>query len=277
MVTDPARDSSEPAGDAPAERADGGATGSSAPRKKRGRRIAAWVLGILAALLGLVVLGFLLWANIGVMAAEPDALAAVRDDPDVTLTDAGPAWVLAPASGESDTGLVFIPGAKVEPVAYAATLVGVVEEGATVVITKPTLNLAFFDFRPLSDFTALVPDVEDWSVGGHSLGGVRACQLAEGTDGLVLFGSYCANDLSESELAALSISGSEDGLSTPEKIDEAAHLLPADTVFVVIEGGNHAGFGAYGPQAGDGEATIPPAEIRAQITDALTPFLLGAD
>ncbi len=98
---------------------------------------------------------------------------------------------------------------------------------------------------------------------------MRACQLAEGTDGLVLFGSYCANDLSESGLAALSISGSEDGLSTPEKIDEAAHLLPADTVFVVIEGGNHAGFGAYGPQAGDGEATIPDAEIRAQITDAL--------
>lgn len=235
------------------------------------------MFGGLGALLVVVVVGFLLWANIGVMAAEPDALTAVRDDPDVTLTDAGGAWVLATSTGPSDTGLVFIPGAKVEPVAYAATLVGVVEDGVTVVITKPTLNLAFFDFRPLTDFTALVPDVQEWFVGGHSLGGVRACQLAEGTDGLVLFASYCANDLSQSGLAALSISGSEDGLSTPEKIDEAAHLLPADTVFVVIEGGNHAGFGAYGPQSGDGEATIPDAEIRAQITDALAPFLLGAD
>lgn len=247
----------------------------SAPPKRRGRRIVAWVLGSLAALILLAVVGFLLWANIGVMAAEPEALAAVRDDPDVTLTDAGGAWILAPASGDSDTGLVFIPGAKVDPLAYAATLVGVVEEGATVVITKPTLNLAFFDFRPLSDFTDLVPGIDTWSVGGHSLGGVRACQLVEGTDGLVLFGSYCANDLSESGLAALSISGSEDGLSTPEKIDEAAHLLPADTIFVVIDGGNHAGFGAYGPQAGDGEATISDAEIRAQIADALGPFLLG--
>ena len=233
------------------------------------------MLGSLAALIVLAGLGFLLWANIGVMAAEPEALAAVRDDPDVTLTDAGGAWILAPASGDSDTGLVFIPGAKVDPLAYAATLVGVVEEGATVVITKPTLNLAFFDFRPLSDFTALVPGIDEWSVGGHSLGGVRACQLAEGTDGLVLFGSYCANDLSDADLAALSISGSQDGLSTPAKIDEAAHLLPADTIFVVIEGGNHAGFGAYGPQPGDGEATIPDDEINAQITDALAPFLLG--
>jgi hypothetical protein len=249
---------------------------SPAPTKsRRRRRILAWVLGSIGALILLAVVGFLLWANIGVMAAEPDALAAVRDDPAVTLTDEGAAWVLAPSSGDSETGLVFIPGAKVDPLAYAATLVGVVDDGVTVVITKPTLNLAFFDFRPLSDFTALAPEVKDWFVGGHSLGGVRACQLTEGTDGLVLFGSYCATDLSEADLAALSISGSEDGLSTPEKIDEAAHLLPADTVFVVIEGGNHAGFGAYGPQPGDGEATIPDADIRAQITDALAPFLLG--
>lgn len=249
---------------------------ASAPESKprRGRRILVWVLGSIGALILLVVVGFLLWANLGVMAAEPEALAAARDDPSVSLTDAGGAWVLAPSSGDSDTGLVFIPGAKVDPLAYAATLVGVVEDGATVVITKPTLNLAFFDFRPLSEFTALAPDVEDWFVGGHSLGGVRACQLAEDADGLVLFGSYCANDLSESDLAALSISGSRDGLSTPEKIDEAAPLLPADTTFVVIEGGNHAGFGAYGPQPGDNEASIPDADIREQITDALGPFLL---
>lgn len=233
------------------------------------------MLGSLAALLGLAVLGFLLWANIGVMAAEPEALAAVQDDPALTLTDEGSAWVLAPADGASETGLVFIPGAKVEPVAYAATLAGVAAEGVTVVITKPTLNLAFFDLRPLSEFTALAPEVPDWFVGGHSLGGVRACQLAEDTDGLVLFGSYCATDLSGTDLPVLSISGSEDGLSTPAKIEEAADLLPADTEFVVIEGGNHAGFGAYGPQAGDGEATIPPAEIQEQITAVLGPFLRG--
>ena len=77
----------------------------------------------------LAIVGFLLWANIGVMAAEPDALAAVRADPAITLTDEGGAWVMAPASGESDTGLVFIPGAKVDPLAYAATLAGVVGRG----------------------------------------------------------------------------------------------------------------------------------------------------
>ncbi|MGC5222316.1 alpha/beta hydrolase [Micromonospora sp. DT81.3] len=245
-----------------------------APRKRRARRVLAGVLGALGALILLLVVGFLVYAYVGVMGAEPDALGEVQENPDVTLTDAGPAWVLAPASGESETGLVFIPGAKVDAVAYASTLVGAVEEGATVVITKPTLNLAFFDFRPLSTFTELAPEVDEWFVGGHSLGGVRACQLAEGTAGLVLFASYCANDLSDSGLAALSISATEDGLSTTEKVDAAAGLLPADVIFVVIEGGNHAGFGAYGPQPGDGEATISAEEMRAQITDALAPFLL---
>ena len=233
-----------------------------------------WVLGIVVAVLLAAIVGFLLWANIGVMGPEQDDLAEVRNDAALILTEEDAAWVLTPSSGDSEVGLVFIPGAKVDPLAYTATLASVAREGVTIVITKPTLNLAFFDLRPLSAFTELAPGIEEWSVGGHSLGGVRACQLAEGADGLVLFASYCANDLSESGLPALSISASEDGLSTPQKIDDAAHLLPGDTVFVEIEGGNHAGFGAYGPQPGDGRATIPDAEVRREITDALGPFLL---
>ncbi|MGQ2915274.1 alpha/beta hydrolase [Microbacterium aurantiacum] len=250
------------------------ASAQKTPRR-RGLRVLWWILGSIGALIAAAVVAFLVWANVGVMAAEPEALAAVESDPAVTLTDEGSAWVLAPAEGGSDTGLVFIPGAKVEADAYAATLVEAVQEGATVVITKPTLNLAFFDLRPLSDFTALAPDVSVWAVGGHSLGGVRACQLAEDADALVLFASYCANDLSASDLPVLSIAGSEDGLSTPEKIAESASLLPSDSEFVEIDGGNHAGFGAYGPQAGDNPATISDEQIRADITAALAPFLLA--
>lgn len=36
--------------------------------------------------------------------------------------------------------------------------------------------------------------------------------------------------------------------------------LPADTTEVMIEGGCHAGFGAYGPQSGDGTPSIPSKE-----------------
>lgn len=241
--------------------------------QKKSRRIVKRVLWAVAIVVLLAVGGILAWSQIGVMAAEPEPLAAVRDNPEITVTDADEGIVLEPADGGSDRGLVFIPGAKVDPWAYASILQGLAEEGTTVVITRPWLNLAFFDPRGLAAFTSAAPDVDVWAVGGHSLGGVRACQLAPDAVALVLFASYCATDLSGSGLPVLSVSGSEDGLSTPEKIADARPELPADAEFVEIDGAAHASFGDYGPQAGDGTPTIDDDEMHAEITDVVGSFL----
>ena len=241
--------------------------------QKKPRRILKRVLWSVAIVLVVAVGGVLAWTQIGVMAAEPEPLASVRENPAITVTDADQGIVLAPADGRSDLGLVFIPGAKVDPWAYAAILQGLAEEGVTVVITRPWLNLAFFDPRGLDAFTSAAPDVDVWGVGGHSLGGVRACQLADDADALVLFASYCANDLSGSGLPVLSLSGSEDGLSTPEKIADARDQLPADADMVEIEGASHASFGDYGPQGGDGTPTISRDEMHAEVTRLTDEFL----
>ena len=234
-------------------------------------------IGLVAALLVivLVAVAFLVWANI-VMQGDRDRSIEVWTDKGVEVTSTEHSVVMAPAGVASETGLVFIPGAKVDPYAYMYKLAGIVERtGATIVITKPTLNLAFFDQRPLTTFTADAPGVDRWFVGGHSLGGVRACMLADdpAVTGLILFGSYCANDLADSGLEVLSISGSRDGLTTPEKIADARPLLPTDATFVAIEGLNHAGFGDYGTQPGDNSATIPTDQQRDEITDALAAVL----
>lgn len=237
---------------------------------KRRRRVLRWIFGILGGLVIAAVVGILVWSQVGVMAAEPEPLAAVRTDDRTTITDDSAGIVMAPSAGESDVGLVFIPGAKVDPWGYAATLSGLVaDDELTVVITKPWLNLAFFDLRGLSSFTDLAPGVTTWMAGGHSLGGVRSCQLAADADALVLFASYCATDVSSTDLPVLSLSGSEDGLSTPEKIAEARHLLPADAEMVEIPGASHASFGAYGPQAGDGTPTATAADVDAIITEQI--------
>ncbi|WP_349897836.1 alpha/beta hydrolase [Parafrigoribacterium soli] len=243
---------------------------------RRAWRVTRLVLIILAALLVIVIVGFLIWANTGVMQAEKASLEKVRSNPAVSITERDNAVVLAPTGRSSGVGLVFIPGAKVAADAYLYKLSGAVaQDGLTVVITKPILNLAFFDQRPLSDFTSDARGISTWYVGGHSLGGVRACQYADQpkVTGLILFGSYCANDLSSTKLAVLSIGGSNDGLSTPSKIKDAAGLLPADATFVQIEGSNHARFGDYGVQAGDGVATISSAKARRVITEGVTRFL----
>ena len=125
------------------------------------------------------------------------------------------------------------------------------------------------------------PNFETRVIGGHSLGGVMAANYAlkhqEMMDGVVFWASYPSgsDDLSASNLAVLSIFGSNDGLSTPEKIAASETLLPKDTVFEKIEGGNHAQFGSYGPQKGDKQAEISPEAQQAQIVNATLKFLIS--
>lgn len=243
-------------------------------RRWTGRRIAAVIAGSVGGLLVAAVLGILVWSQVGVMDAEPAPFDAVRADDRIDLTDEDGSVILSPAAGPGDVGLVFIPGAKVEAEAYAARLADLVaEDGLTIVITRPWLNLAFFDPRPLSAFTDLEPEVSTWLVGGHSLGGVRACQLAPDAHGLVLFASYCANDLSASGLPVLSLSGSEDGLTTRDKIADARQLLPADAVLVEIPGAAHSSFGDYGLQPGDGTPDIADPAMTAVLTRSLADLL----
>lgn len=228
----------------------------------------------LVAVIVITVGAVLVWSQVGVMEADPDDVAAVRSNDAITLTDAAEGIVLSPTEGTSEIGFVFIPGAKVDPLAYAPLLQDIVaEERVTVVITRPWLNLAFFDPRGLDAFTTAAPHITSWIVGGHSLGGVRACQLSADANALILFASYCAVDLSASEHDVLSVSGSEDRLTTAHKIADARHLLPEDATFVEIDGASHASFGSYGDQAGDGTATLTLEQMRAELDSVLEPLL----
>lgn len=154
--------------------------------------------------------------------------------------------------------------------------------GHTVVIVKQPLGIAFLAMGALDAARTTDTSVRDWVVGGHSLGGTVAAMDAARTPsagaapvtGLLLFASYPADDLSgSSDLAVESVSGTRDGLATPEKIGASRADLPADADFTVIEGASHAQFGDYGPQAGDGTPTISHDDARAQISSAATSFL----
>jgi len=228
---------------------------------------------ITAAVIACAAAGSLAYAASPMM-AEDAPLAHARAT--VTVTETADAVVLTP-DAPGDRGLVFLAGARVDPAAYADKLSGVAASGITVVIARPTLNFAILETRPFAAWEGLAPGVEHWAVGGHSLGGVRACMYAadpaNDITGLALFGSYCSVDLSGSGLPVLSLAGGEDRLSTPEKIAAAAPLLPADAVFTTIPGASHAQFGDYGIQPGDGPQDADDAEVRAAITDAMVAFL----
>jgi pimeloyl-ACP methyl ester carboxylesterase len=239
------------------------------------------VIGFIA--LGGLVVGiasFLSWASLP-MPAEPGPLASARADPAITLTESADGVVLAPKH-PNGTGIVYLAGARVDPAAYADKLSGIVDAGVTVVIARPILNFAIFEFRPLSTFEGLAANsgVTRWYVGGHSLGGVRACQYAADAEahpstrgtiaGVIFFGSYCAVDLSHTDLPVLTLSATRDGLSTPA---DAAPLLPTDAQLVKLPGADHAQFGNYGAQSGDNPATASDAQTKREITDAVLAFL----
>ena len=99
-----------------------------------------------------------------------------------------------------------------------------------------------------------------------------AAKHAEEFEGLVLLAAYSTEDLSDSGLKVLSLYGSEDGVLNREKYEEYRSNLPEDTVEYVIQGGNHAGFGSYGEQEGDGQARVSQGEQIAIMVDWIGRF-----
>ena len=164
----------------------------------------------------------------------------------------------------ADTGLIFYPGGKVEHTAYVPLMEALAARGILCVLVEMPFRLAVLDVSAADGVQEKYPQIQSWYIGGHSLGGSMAASYLEQNAaryaGLVLLGSYSTADLSDTALAVLSIYGSEDGVLNREKYDACMGNLPENTVQIVIEGGNHACFGVYGEQKGDGTASITGAE-----------------
>ncbi len=139
-------------------------------------------------------------------------------------------------------------------------------QGYLAVIVPMPLNLAVLAPGKASQVMAAYPEIKDWIIGGHSLGGSMAANYVKQNptllDGLFFWAAYPASgdDLSQETIKVVSVSGSLDGLATPDKIEASRVLLPTDTIWIPIEGGNHAQFGWYGDQPGDNPAEISRAE-----------------
>ena len=161
-------------------------------------------------------------------------------------------------------GLVFYPGGKVEHTAYVPLMQACAERGILCVLVEMPFNLAVLDINAADGIQREYPEIEDWYIGGHSLGGsMAASYLADHREdykGLILLGSYSTEDLSDTDLAVLSVYGSEDTVMNRKKYDENRSNLPSDYTEYVIDGGCHAYFGMYGAQKGDGTPTVTNEE-----------------
>lgn len=235
------------------------------------------VLAVLAVIVVSSVLAFAFWANDALPASDV-ALQAMQSDEQVQVSEEN-GWVtFSPVDdAQPEVGFIFYPGGRVDYRAYSPVLRMIAEQGYFVALVPVPLNLAFFDINVAASVQAQYPEISHWVVGGHSLGGVAASVYAKDhlgeLDGLVFFASYPADDsLKNTDLNVFSIYGTRD-MAGMEKFDETKTLLPTQTQYVVIDGGNHAQFGSYGFQPGDNEATISPEEQWSQISTATVDFL----
>jgi hypothetical protein len=226
----------------------------------------------------MLAVAFVFWASDAAPASET-ALQAMNSDSQVYVSPENGWVVFFPAeNARPETGFIFYPGGKVDYRAYAPVLKLIAAQGYFVVVVPVPLNLAFFDINAASRVEAAYPEIKNWFVGGHSLGGVAAASYASGHEeirGVVFWASYPADDsLKTGNIPAVSIYGTNDGLATGEKLDESKALLLPDTKFVAIEGGNHAQFGSYGLQSGDNEANISPEAQWTQTANATVDFFI---
>jgi predicted esterase len=222
------------------------------------------------------VVAFVVWAR-DASRAEPIAYTFALENPSVVIETHGAFITIRPASKRPAIGLLFYPGARVSPEAYVAKL-SAISTAAKIQISigRPRLNLAVFSITQADEMRGALAGVTRWYIGGHSLGGAMACHYAswypERLEGVLLFGTYCGSDISKSTLRVLSITGENDGVMPPDKISQARSQMPAGARMIQVPGMNHAQFGNYGPQAGDGTAAISDASARVALSEAVENF-----
>jgi len=236
-------------------------------------------------------IGFLVWAVVsttwmmGKFRTRGVAPELLEDSPTVTVQDTEETLAFLPSSPTASTGLVFLVGAGVAAEAYAPLLRPIAEQGHPVIVVRLPWRVAPLErhkqiaVRRARTVLESQGTAESWVIAGHSQGGALAARVArnppEHLRAVVLIGTSHPKrfDLSESPVPITKIYGTHDGVATVEQIEANRHLLPPDTRWIEIEGGNHSQFAHYGHQLFDGTPTVSRGKqqdiTRAALVDAL--------
>ena len=236
---------------------------------------------ILRGIVALVLVGLSLWGISWATYARPplpEAVEALESDDLVTVTQE-PWLTFMPAKVPPSVCLIFYPGGRIDPRAYASLARAIASEGYLVVIPEMPINMAVFNPNVADEIIYYFPNINHWALAGHSVGGTMAVQYTDRhpdtIEGLAIWASYPANssDISDLDIPVISIYGSREVTVTDTSVGERAHLLPEDTRYIRIEGGDHHQFGSYEINAEDHLATISPESQHQQIIQAILDLL----
>ena len=237
------------------------------------KRIGRIVGGVLLAVLVVLLAGAAVFTD-GSYRAEEEAYAAIRASGDgITVTEQDGMLLFVPEGATK--GFIFYPGARVQAEAYAPLMRRIAERGAACVLVQMPCNAALLNINAADRVYDALPQIEEWYIGGHSMGGAAAGSYAAGhadrVKGVALLGAYTTHTLDG--LSALSVYGSEDHVLNRKNYETYRANLPADATELVIEGGCHALFGNYGAQKGDGVPSVSAEEQQTVTAAAIAQWM----
>lgn len=195
-------------------------------------------------------------------------------------------YVFEPKRIAPRIGFIILPGGNCDPRSYAPAAYAIAAKGFLTCILPVPECIAMYGYMRADKIITDYATIEQWVIGGHSVGGTAAGMYAvesNNISGVVIWASLAnpSSELDKTTIKVLSVYGSLDGRVPPEDVMENAVYLPEDTVFVEIEGGNHAQFGWIDsspyPMEGDNAATITIEEQQEIIIDVTADFLKQFD
>jgi hypothetical protein len=209
------------------------------------------ILLVIVVLVPLLALGWLFYStprNLAV--ATPEAMAMLESDTAVHVEYDD--WlVMRPATRKPKAGLILYIGANCDLPGYLPALRDVAAAGYLVVIPSMPFDFAIFSPNKADEVMAAYPDIEQWVLAGHSMGGAMAGRYAylypEKLAGLIFLDAYPpdSNSLAESTLPVWHIHRAKPDGTPSQMFVDRRDLFPPDSVWVGVPGGQHMYFGAF--------------------------------
>jgi pimeloyl-ACP methyl ester carboxylesterase len=183
-------------------------------------------------------------------APAAEALAAMESDERVTV-EYNDYLSLTPATITPKTGIVFYPGAYCDVRGYTPVWKEIAAQGYLVVIPKMPFDFAIFAPNAADQVRAAHPEIEQWIIAGHSMGGAMAGVYADNNRdnlaGVIVFDSYPpgSNSLADADLPILLLERARSDGSRSQKFIDNANLYPESAELKLIPGAQHMYYGSF--------------------------------
>ncbi|WP_162163863.1 alpha/beta hydrolase [Acholeplasma hippikon] len=233
------------------------------------KRIIKWTVISIASLFLLLIVGLTIYASNAYKPLDEMYEAIEQlDTSSITVKETFDSYQLTVNHPKGQ--IVIIPGGLVYTESYLFLAYNLSLKGYNVTVAKALFHLSILTPNYTKKFLSnTLPNI----IIGHSLGGTVAGMIAHDNtkvDHLILLASYTTTQIKHASV--LLITAENDLVLNKSAYDNSLSNYETYTE-IKIEGGNHAGFGWYGNQKGDGIGTITTKNQQQQVIDLITEYL----